>query len=667
MNIIFERPTLNRTTDKENIALIDRWIADTVDKLNIEPEIGSGSNEDVPTKLSELEDDSMHRTVTDAEKASWNIKPSSNNTYLITDATATAIDDDDHVPFLSSSGKRKITLTNIKAKLKTYFDTVYAAITHTHTKSQITDFAHTHTKTDITDFAHTHTKSDVTDFAHTHTKTDITDFAHTHTKSQITDFAHTHTKTDITDFAHTHTKSEITDFPTLGTAASKDVPTSGNASSSQVVMGNDTRLTDSRTPTSHTHTVSEVTDFPGVVSTSANGLAPKVTNTSNYLKGDGTWATPTNTKNTAGSTDTSSKIYLIGATSQAANPQTYSDNEVFATDGVLTSKKVTTKAITAMTGTGTAGQDKGSGATNRYVPSLWTFNSGITVANGEVYFIKIPVAGGTYGVWLSLNNGTNYYPVAVSNGKGRFTTHYGLNMVIGVTYESAGVCNCYARTGADALADVTGCFRVLDSYDSNTTYSAMSSSELTTGTATTQRTVRADYLKTGINSLIDTKINALDVTGSSTISAKKTISAWSETNGKVSISTQDISITKSQVTDFPTLATVATSGSYTDLINKPTDLISYTFIRNGVTASANTFVRIPASGEIIDLADGVVIPVCDQNGPNYRAVRFKSVIKNLAWEEDDETGIEHSYTSFDILLTEAISNKRIGVVVIGIP
>jgi hypothetical protein len=46
------------------------------------------------------------------------------------------------------------------------------------------------------------------------------------------------------------------------------------------------------------------------------------------------------TKNTAGSTDTSSKIFLIGATSQAANPQTYSDNEVYATSGVLTTKSV---------------------------------------------------------------------------------------------------------------------------------------------------------------------------------------------------------------------------------------------------------------------------------------------------------------------------------------
>lgn len=37
----------------------------------------------------------------------------------------------------------------------------------------------------------------------------------------------------------------------------------------------------------------------------------------------------TDTKNTAGSTDTSSKIFLIGATSQAANPQTYSHDTVY--------------------------------------------------------------------------------------------------------------------------------------------------------------------------------------------------------------------------------------------------------------------------------------------------------------------------------------------------
>ena len=56
--------------------------------------------------------------------------------------------------------------------------------------------------------------------------------------------------------------------------------------------------------------------------------------------------TDSDTKNTAGSTNTSSKIYLIGATSQAANPQTYShDTAYVGTDGCLYSGG--TKVLTA--------------------------------------------------------------------------------------------------------------------------------------------------------------------------------------------------------------------------------------------------------------------------------------------------------------------------------
>lgn len=56
----------------------------------------------------------------------------------------------------------------------------------------------------------------------------------------------------------------------------------------------------------------------------------------------------TDTKNTAGSSDTSSKIYLIGATSQATNPQTYShDTAYVGTDGCLYSggNRVATEII----------------------------------------------------------------------------------------------------------------------------------------------------------------------------------------------------------------------------------------------------------------------------------------------------------------------------------
>lgn len=48
----------------------------------------------------------------------------------------------------------------------------------------------------------------------------------------------------------------------------------------------------------------------------------------------------TDTKNTAGSTDTSNKIFLVGTTSQAANPQTYSDNQVYATNGQLNGNSI---------------------------------------------------------------------------------------------------------------------------------------------------------------------------------------------------------------------------------------------------------------------------------------------------------------------------------------
>lgn len=55
-----------------------------------------------------------------------------------------------------------------------------------------------------------------------------------------------------------------------------------------------------------------------------------------YSGGSKVLTSYTDTKNTAGSTNTSSKIYLVGATSQAANPQTYShDTAYVGTDGHL--------------------------------------------------------------------------------------------------------------------------------------------------------------------------------------------------------------------------------------------------------------------------------------------------------------------------------------------
>lgn len=76
-------------------------------------------------------------------------------------------------------------------------------------------------------------------------------------------------------------------------------------------------------------------------------------------KGTTTMTMPTNpntdTKNTAGSTNTSSKLFLIGATSQAVNPQTYShDTAYVGTDGCLysNSTRVVSEVVSSTEPTG---------------------------------------------------------------------------------------------------------------------------------------------------------------------------------------------------------------------------------------------------------------------------------------------------------------------------
>ena len=80
---------------------------------------------------------------------------------------------------------------------------------------------------------------------------------------------------------HKHTKNDITDFPTLGTASSKDVASSGNASATQVVMGNDTRLSDAR-KSSDVHDWAKASTKPSYTKSEV-GLA-NVDNTSDTSK-----------------------------------------------------------------------------------------------------------------------------------------------------------------------------------------------------------------------------------------------------------------------------------------------------------------------------------------------------------------------------------------------
>ena len=486
-----------------------------------------------------------------------------------------------------------------------------------------------------------------------------------------------------TPVSHNHTVSDITDFPTLGTAAAKDVPSSGNASTTQVVMGNDTRLTDARTPVSHTHTTSDIsglgtaattnttnnitqggTDIPtagavwsaidnlpepmilkgtlgtggtitslptaaadneghtykvitngtyagqaakvgdffvsckpvgasasewiwfpsgdesvtdtwrnikvngteklgtGIssgaidfvngtnttvefdasgnklkinssytntdryvnsaafaddssnnanspvkmtltragsdtvqvtanvpkVSSSSAGVAPKGTAVSSqsqstkFLREDGTWSAPsytTDTKvtqtNIANSNTGVRRVILSGSDNDTDETKLVYKNTQLTfvpSTGTLTSPKVNQKILQlAKTGTGTAAEDKGSSANPRYFPSRWVFNFGYAPSDGDIITITIPVASHSWGNWLSIDNGANYYPVNVSYGTSRMTTHFGVNNIIQLVFDADGQTNSMTPvTGANSVngTNVTnGCWRVINFYDTN--------------------------------------------------------------------------------------------------------------------------------------------------------------------------------------------------------
>ena len=121
----------------------------------------------------------------------------------------------------------------------------------------------------------------------------------------------------------------------------------------------------------------------------------------------------TDTKNTAGSTNTSSKLFLIGATSQAANPQTYSHDTVFVdTAGRLNSAAPATDAND-----------------NTVATTAWT-NSKVSTSVSEAVSAAVPA--GTV-IWYSKNSNPSGYLYCNGAAVSR-TTYADLFAVIGTTF-----------------------------------------------------------------------------------------------------------------------------------------------------------------------------------------------------------------------------------------
>ena len=147
-------------------------------------------------------------------------------------------------------------------------------------------------------------------------------------------------------------------------------------------------------------------------------------------------------------------------------PENIKLKKLTATNGIeLTGGKITlNKAPINQNLTGT---NTDAVTTSPYVPMKWTFNLNLTPTTGDVITIKTPSAGHDYGVFLSTDNGTNYYPITLA-GTGRLTTHYSTGAYITLMFDSSNsAASVFPLAGGASRVTVTGgTWRVINYYDS---------------------------------------------------------------------------------------------------------------------------------------------------------------------------------------------------------
>ena len=273
----------------------------------------------------------------------------------------------------------------------------------------------------------------------------------------------------------------VNDIATFNNTNGKVIKDSGYTFSSgstdttatHVVLCNDTRLSNSRQPTSHSHgniqnggTISSTavtptsTDYLLISDTSSSGKIERGvaigTDTTKYLRNDGTWVKPPNTEYTGtGNVSVNASTHVISTTAEV-NQNAFSNVkvgdttvaadsktdtiELVADKGIeltpdATNDKVTIKnnqqGIYTVIGTQTAATGTWTGALHG-VSALY---DGLTI----MYYIPWAVPSSTQVTLnLTLDDGTTTGAVNCYYHTSRLTTHYAKGSNIVMTYWSAG-------------------------------------------------------------------------------------------------------------------------------------------------------------------------------------------------------------------------------------
>lgn len=198
-----------------------------------------------------------------------------------------------------------------------------------------------------------------------------------------------------------------------------------------------------------------------------------------------------------------SKLKFLNATvtDDATNDQTIVtptgsqitvDSDLSTTSTNPVQNKVVTSEARLKTWIGTCSTSASTQAKVATVDSGFTLTKGVRIG---IKFIYTNTYSATADAPITLN---------VNNIGARNIYYNNSNAPTGTNTNIFGYANryiFYVFDGTNWVWDGSG-------VDNNTTYSAISVSELTTGTATSQRTVRADYLHTAIQTMIDDSVGA---------------------------------------------------------------------------------------------------------------------------------------------------------------
>lgn len=362
----------------------------------------------------------------------------------------------------------------------------------------------------------------------------------------------------------------VTDVLGIGSAASRHVPSTGNAASDQVVLGNDARLTNARTPTAHTHDAGAIVSGRFALARLPTQYADTAASTTNWDSAltTGTWM-GSEADNAPGGG------WWIGHV--VAHNANYVTQTLwsFTHPAQATDSRAWRRACTSIGGVRTWQAWHRVRMTESELDARYVQASSVAVSQAANTIVQRDSAGLASVVTVNLSDGQSARPAdtvfySSTDSILRKNTAAGMKTSLGLhPVASSGAYD--DLVGTPAFAPVATSGRYTDLTDRPvipTLPSAMSQAEANAGTAATGRVVTASVLKAAIlaHASAASGVDAATVGGASAASLRDRAS-HSGTQPIASVaglqSALDQKLTASAA------ATVATSGSYNDLSNRP--------------------------------------------------------------------------------------------------